>query len=361
MHRRSSTTTKVFVGSLPTGTTTDELRDLFAPYGDIAECDVVNRCGFLHLENKSLAFKAIQELNNTTFKGTRISVEKGRQKPPPGRDGGGRGARNGFGGPMRGGRDGFRGTPYMRDGGDYDRRGPPRPMGGGNGYGGRGGYDRGFDNRQPPNMLPPSRPMTDGYNGGPDRRPYMDDRPRYPDDRRYPDSGYMGPGGDNRMYPEERSIYPDDRRPMMDDRRPVLDDRQPPMDQRPSFDRRPMMDDRRPMDDRPILGERRGGGPGMDDRRPMMDDRRPMMNDRRPLMDPQAPAGLGASPGGGGMHPPMPQMQNYDRRPQQDMYSRRDVPPKPMGGGYNDAPRNQSYDSAYPPLQQRGDWNYSVG
>lgn len=105
------------MGSLPPGTTADELRELFQPYGSIAECDVVNRCGFLHLEDKSLAFKAIEELNNTTFKGTRISVEKGRIKPPN-RGGPMRGGpRNGFG-PMRGGRDNYRGGPYMRDGPD---------------------------------------------------------------------------------------------------------------------------------------------------------------------------------------------------------------------------------------------------
>lgn len=94
---------------MPPGTTTDELRELFSAFGAIAECDVVNRCGFLHLEDKTLAFKAIDELNNTTFKGTRISVEKGRVKPMNRDRGGGmgRGGRNGFG-PMRGGRDNYR-------------------------------------------------------------------------------------------------------------------------------------------------------------------------------------------------------------------------------------------------------------
>lgn len=58
--------------------TPEDLRKLFAPYGPIAECDIANRCGFLHLEDKDLAFKAIEELNNTNFMGARISVEKGR-------------------------------------------------------------------------------------------------------------------------------------------------------------------------------------------------------------------------------------------------------------------------------------------
>lgn len=173
------------MGSLPPGTTTEELRQLFEPFGEISECDVVNRCGFLHLEDKTLAFKAIDELNNTTFKGTRITVEKGRVKPPN-RDRGGPmmgrgGPRNGFG-PMRGGpRDNFRGSPYMRDGGDFDRpRGPPR-----GGFG--GGYDRGFGGRPGPMNRPP---MNDGYSNGGDRRPYMDDRSGGYGNGGYGDSGY---------------------------------------------------------------------------------------------------------------------------------------------------------------------------
>lgn len=160
----------MFVGSLPPDTTTEELRELFEPYGEIAECDVVNRCGFLHLEDRTLAFKAIDDLNNTTFKGTRISVEKGRVKPLNRDRGGGMGRggpRNGFGGPMRGGRDNFRSSPYMRDTGSYDR--PSR-----GGYGG-GGYDRGYGSRAGAPMN--SRPMNDDYGSGGDRRSsYMDDR-----------------------------------------------------------------------------------------------------------------------------------------------------------------------------------------
>lgn len=148
---RSETSTKVFVGSLPAEATTDDLRKLFEPYGTISECDIANRCGFLHLEDEELAIKAIEELNGADFMGAKISVEKGRIKSN--RRGGGRG-----GGPMRGGRGGDRGGPYSR-GGDF--RGGPRGFGGrdrdgggfrGDRFGG-GGYDRrggpgGFDDRR---------------------------------------------------------------------------------------------------------------------------------------------------------------------------------------------------------------------
>lgn len=163
------------MGSLPAAVTTDDLRRLFDPYGKIVECDIANRCGFLHLEDRELAIKAIEELNNTNFMGGRISVEKGRVKPP---------RRTREGGPMRGGRD--RGGPYSRDNG-YGRGPPPRNgMSGGYGnrdfsYGDRyGDYDRG----QPRNY-------ESDYGGMGDRRPIYEDRRSYMDDRR----GYAPPNG----------------------------------------------------------------------------------------------------------------------------------------------------------------------
>nr|CAI5846629.1 unnamed protein product [Callosobruchus analis] len=144
--RRSENTTKVFVGSLPPGVTAEDLRKLFEPYGAIAECDIANKCGFLHLEDAELAMKAIEELNGTDFMGGKISVEKGRVKGPP-RGGGGR-FRGGGGGFDRGGR--FGGGGYDDRRGGFDRRGgyeDRRGGGAGGGYGDRyggggGGYDR---------------------------------------------------------------------------------------------------------------------------------------------------------------------------------------------------------------------------
>lgn len=104
--------------------------------------------------------------------GVRISVEKGRVKPPNRT----RGARGGNGGgPMRGGKD--RGGPYARDGFG------PRPRGGGFGgrdyppYGDRYDYDRA---------------RFDGY---PDRRPGAYDDRRggsYMGDRGRPSSNGYG-------------------------------------------------------------------------------------------------------------------------------------------------------------------------
>lgn len=87
------------------------------------ECDVVNRCGFVHMTDEQDAQNAIQSLNNTPFNGQTISVEYGRQKE-------------------RGGGGGGRGPPPMRSA-PYDRRPgfrsmPPQSPGGYGGGRGRG-------------------------------------------------------------------------------------------------------------------------------------------------------------------------------------------------------------------------------
>ncbi|KAI5642792.1 RNA recognition motif domain-containing protein [Phthorimaea operculella] len=175
--------TKVFIGSLPQGSKPEDLRKLFERFGTVTECDIMNRCGFVHMQSEDQATAAIRALNNTTFNGGVITVERDRSM-----------------GGMRGG----------------DMRGPP--MGGGgfgsrNGMGG-GGYDRGMD----------SRAMQGGYDdryngyGAEDRRgfalmdgrsrdPYAADPMAMPYDRRDP---YAAPPVDDMA-----AMYPDDRRAPM--------------------------------------------------------------------------------------------------------------------------------------------------
>lgn len=95
----------MFVGSLPAGAKPEELRRLFENYGVVTECDVMNRCGFVHMQNPDMASSAIEALNNSNFKGATISVEPGRMKER----GGGSGPRRSQPG-NRGGDGGFRGN-----------------------------------------------------------------------------------------------------------------------------------------------------------------------------------------------------------------------------------------------------------
>lgn len=81
-----TTTTKVYIGNLSSNVTKDDLKRLFAPYGTISDCNTASRCGFVYLEDKTLALKAIDELNNTNFMGGRIIVEMGRRRDTSGRN-----------------------------------------------------------------------------------------------------------------------------------------------------------------------------------------------------------------------------------------------------------------------------------
>ena len=123
-------TKKVYVGNLSFNATEDQVRDLFAEYGDVQSIAMINDRdtgrfrGFAFVEMEdSAANAAIKALNGTEIDGRELTVNEAR--PREERSGGG----GGFGGGNRGG-------------GGY---------GGGNrgGGGGRGGYndrDRGRNN-----------------------------------------------------------------------------------------------------------------------------------------------------------------------------------------------------------------------
>jgi len=72
--------TKIFVGSLPDGTSADDIRALFEAHGTVQECDVIKDYGFVHMTQESDAHAAIQALNGHEFKGVAITVEESRSK-----------------------------------------------------------------------------------------------------------------------------------------------------------------------------------------------------------------------------------------------------------------------------------------
>lgn len=122
--------TKIFVGRLPENCRNDELRMLFVRFGEVTECDVMNRYGFVHMAREEDAVEAIKALHNTQFKGATINVEHSTGKSRGGGGGGGGGGMGGRGprddrrgGPMRGGRGGRDGGRDSRPGPYNDRRG----------------------------------------------------------------------------------------------------------------------------------------------------------------------------------------------------------------------------------------------
>ncbi|XP_012216601.1 uncharacterized protein [Linepithema humile] len=124
--------TKIFVGRLPENCRNDELRQLFMRFGEVTECDVMNRYGFVHMAREEDAAAAIKALHNSNFKGATINVEQSTGKS---RGGGGGRRDDRRGGPMRGGvATGY--TDYNRGAGDFSGRGTDF----GTGYADRGAY-----------------------------------------------------------------------------------------------------------------------------------------------------------------------------------------------------------------------------
>lgn len=138
---------------MPPGSKPEDLRRLFEKYGTVTECDIMNRCGFVHMQNQEMADNAIKNLNNSLFNGANIVVERGRMKERkpnqgPGGPGGNNGPQNNGpnrmnnGGPNRNG--GNRNDQQNRQGpGGNMPRGPNQGQMGGNNMGGGGGGFRG--------------------------------------------------------------------------------------------------------------------------------------------------------------------------------------------------------------------------
>lgn len=82
--------TKLFVGSLPFATTSDQLRDFFAKAGSVVEANVVmdkmtgrsRGFGFVTMSTEEEAQKAISELNEQELDGRKIFVSEARPQQP---------------------------------------------------------------------------------------------------------------------------------------------------------------------------------------------------------------------------------------------------------------------------------------
>ncbi|MBN3282838.1 RBM41 protein, partial [Polyodon spathula] len=70
---------KLFIGNLSPSTTADQLRTLFAQYGEVTESDVVKDFGFVHMDERS-AQEAIKNLHHYELNGRLMNVEISRSK-----------------------------------------------------------------------------------------------------------------------------------------------------------------------------------------------------------------------------------------------------------------------------------------
>ncbi len=102
----------IYVGNLSRTTTEDDLRDLFAEYGDVSTVNILKDrytneprgFGFVEMPGKDEALKAISELNGAELGGRSLTINEARPRNDSrGGGGGGRGGGRGGGGGYRSG------------------------------------------------------------------------------------------------------------------------------------------------------------------------------------------------------------------------------------------------------------------
>lgn len=79
---------KLFIGSLPYDLTEDELREAFAPFGEVRSVRIVvdrdtgrsKGFGFVEYTSDDAATKAVEEMNGSSLKGRSIVVDKARER-----------------------------------------------------------------------------------------------------------------------------------------------------------------------------------------------------------------------------------------------------------------------------------------
>lgn len=118
----------IYVGNLSWTMTDMDLRNLFAPYGNVSSAKILKDkmsgrskgFGFVEMEDDEAARTAISSLHETEVMGRKIVVNESQPRPEGERRSGGGGGRGGFN--RRGGGGGNRGGGYgggNRGGGDF--------------------------------------------------------------------------------------------------------------------------------------------------------------------------------------------------------------------------------------------------
>jgi RNA recognition motif-containing protein len=90
---------RIYVGNLTYSVTDDDLRDVFGEFGELAAAEVIKDkfsgqskgFGFVDMPNRSEADAAIKALNETDYKGRKLTVNEARPRAERPRGGGGGG------------------------------------------------------------------------------------------------------------------------------------------------------------------------------------------------------------------------------------------------------------------------------
>lgn len=80
----------IYVGNLPFRTTEENVRDLFARYGDVQSVKLISDretgkprgFGFVEMDNDAAADEAIKSLDGTDFEGRSLKVNEAKPRAP---------------------------------------------------------------------------------------------------------------------------------------------------------------------------------------------------------------------------------------------------------------------------------------
>lgn len=126
----------IYVGNLNWNMTSDDLQNLFTPYGEVTSAKIVTDkfnndrskgFGFVEMSDDEAARTAISALHDTEVLGRKIVVNESTPRPEGERGGfkkksfGGGGGRGGFGGGNRGGGGGYNRDRGNSGGGGFNR------------------------------------------------------------------------------------------------------------------------------------------------------------------------------------------------------------------------------------------------
>ncbi len=75
---------KLYVGNLSYSVTSEQLKELFAQYGEVKTSNVIEGkgFGFIEMSNAEQAEKAKTALNGSDFKGRALRIEEARPQKP---------------------------------------------------------------------------------------------------------------------------------------------------------------------------------------------------------------------------------------------------------------------------------------
>jgi RNA recognition motif-containing protein len=77
-------TSRLYIGNLSYSATNDELRELFASYGNVKDAKVIQGrgFGFVEMGSDDEAKKAMEALNGKDFKGRSLKIDEARESQP---------------------------------------------------------------------------------------------------------------------------------------------------------------------------------------------------------------------------------------------------------------------------------------